>query len=481
MALIPGIMVESDLDTTKVVKVFGLGVSVFADRKMKVSFDDNAEKVKRQFIDEILKPELRCIFNESHVETWVEGSKFGDNMQVGDYESIRFESELWDDIQNARRFLDRACSGFLHNLGLDGVLGIQSYITGYMEKLVDEKKDELGDNNDGIDNNDDSDDENSEIQDKDGMHGESEGDDVIEKFDYKNLCINDDIDYKDCISDDECDPGASGSGSIQTFQIFIKSLLGLSLTVKPSANDTVKDLINLLLEKTYETCQGVDLDLFTAEQTKWESGKFGLNYKGKTLEEERTLSEYGVEKGSTLYMVLKMSGEGKRPAAAVAKKSKEEKTEEAITQYKETMLLLATRAGNPICAETGRQCEALFEQVEGGSDTVVSDALAGLSILELQKLQGSFTSNGEDTRVKALAKAIFGAATSEIVAMKANMAAAEKAAEQVTTICFYTQFMTEAGGFEWDKYRKAVTKAMTDIAEDRGYEAGRNEAANSVA
>lgn len=273
----------------------------------------------------------------------------------------------------------------------------------------------------------------------------------------------------------------SSSSNQEGIQIFIKSLLGLSLTVKPSANDTVKDLINLLLEKTYETCQGVDLDLFTAEQTKWESGKFGLNYKGKTLEEERTLSEYGVEKGSTLYMVLKMSGEGKRPAAAVAKKSKEEKTEEAITQYKETMLLLATRAGNPICAETGRQCEALFEQVEGGSDTVVSDALAGLSILELQKLQGSFTSNGEDTRVKALAKAIFGAATSEIVAMKANMAAAEKAAEQVTTICFYTQFMTEAGGFEWDKYRKAVTKAMTDIAEDRGYEAGRNEAANSVA
>jgi len=128
---------------------------------MKVYDNDSIGEIKERFVQEFVTADLKPCFDMNNMTATFKSTIVLMNDVLFSslekpVERIWFRSELWDDICGARRNLGRVivtvCSG------LEGVMGVQDYFNKYMEKLVENRRAQLGrvfDANDGDDGADD--------------------------------------------------------------------------------------------------------------------------------------------------------------------------------------------------------------------------------------------------------------------------------------------------------------------------------------
>ena len=127
------------------------------------------------------------------------------------------------------------------------------------------------------------------------------------------------------------------------------------------------------------------------------------------------------------------------------------------------MLRLGTMVQNPIVAGALQNLTAFKTNIDNNPAEATKTALQNASVASLMKILHQST-NEEKSRLKLMSKVIFEGPTSNADAMISQMGAVNDTCQELATVSFMHSFMSDAGSFDWERYKRFVSQTLADKA-----------------
>ena len=245
------------------------------------------------------------------------------------------------------------------------------------------------------------------------------------------------------VSDDEDEKG-------DEMYIYVKTMTGTLFTLKVKACDTID-----IVKSKIELYGGLPSD------------QQGIIFDNAQLEDDRTLSDYNIQENSTIHLVLRLRGGGKRGRiAADDKKDRAGRTK--ILREEVGSLMLRIGASGPPCVPVAELLDGLTEiarRLQSRPGSVMTEMIQGMQITRLSKLlEVTAISNNSQVRLLALARIIFEDLFERLEEMTLQVSKASERAIGYVELAMLSQFSDEAGVLSWAALSREAANIMTTVA-----------------